>query len=61
MHGSESRWPSSQMLRANAFGASAPDNAATVEIGRLPVVSLMVPLFREDDIAPRLIRTAGAA
>lgn len=27
--------------------------------GRLPVVSVMVPLFREDDIAPRLIRRIG--
>lgn len=26
---------------------------------RLPVVSVMVPLFREDDIAPRLIRRIG--
>ncbi len=27
--------------------------------GRLPVVSMMVPLFREDDIAPRLIARLG--
>lgn len=41
-----------------ATHGAPPDNAATV-IGRLPVVSLMVPLFREDDIAPRLIERLG--
>ncbi|MGB5837505.1 MAG: glycosyltransferase [Albidovulum sp.] len=28
-------------------------------IGQLPIVSMMVPLFRENDIAPRLIRRLG--
>ncbi|PKP72444.1 MAG: glycosyl transferase, partial [Alphaproteobacteria bacterium HGW-Alphaproteobacteria-6] len=37
---------------------SGPDPAA-VAIARLPVVSVLVPLLHEDDIAPRLIRRLG--
>ncbi|WP_461308695.1 glycosyltransferase, partial [Albidovulum sp.] len=37
----------------------APPPAPPAPLGRLPVVSVLVPLFREDDIAPRLIRRLG--
>ncbi len=37
----------------------APAPAPTVIAQRLPVLSVMVPLFHEDDIAPRLIRRLG--
>jgi len=36
----------------------APPTRSTA-IARLPIVSVMVPLFQEDDIAPRLIRRLG--
>lgn len=41
-----------------ARSARAPDRTPALP-ARLPVVSVMVPLFREDDIAPRLIRRIG--
>ncbi|HEX9857877.1 MAG TPA: glycosyltransferase, partial [Paracoccaceae bacterium] len=37
----------------------APPEAPAPIIARLPVVSVMVPLYRESDIAPRLIRRLG--
>ncbi|WP_284165077.1 glycosyltransferase [Frigidibacter sp. SD6-1] len=37
----------------------APPRAEPPAIARLPTVSLMVPLFDEDDIAPRLIERLG--
>lgn len=50
-------------LKAQAFAemlrhAGAPRPALPLP-GRLPTVSVMVPLFHEDDIAPRLIRRLG--
>ncbi|KCV83296.1 family 2 glycosyl transferase [Actibacterium atlanticum] len=33
-----------------------PPEAPQTQVARLPVVSVMVPLFREEDIAPRLIK-----
>lgn len=44
--------------RGRARAARAPAHPAPLP-ARLPVVSVMVPLFREDDIAPRLIRRVG--
>ncbi|MEZ5778274.1 MAG: glycosyltransferase [Paracoccaceae bacterium] len=38
---------------------TAPATHSARGPARLPVVSVMVPLFREDDIAPRLIRRIG--
>ncbi len=43
-------------VRAQARRGTAPHAGLPV---RLPIVSVMVPLFREDDIAPRLIRRIG--
>ncbi len=43
---------------AEAFARPAP-RAPRAPLGRLPVVSVMVPLFRENDIAPPLIRRIG--
>ncbi|MCV2873369.1 glycosyltransferase [Defluviimonas sp. WL0050] len=37
----------------------APPPLPPRPMARLPIVSVMVPLFREDDIAPRLIRRIG--
>ncbi len=45
-------------VRGRAREALRPRPPQTVP-ARLPVVSVMVPLFREDDIAPRLIRRIG--
>jgi cellulose synthase/poly-beta-1,6-N-acetylglucosamine synthase-like glycosyltransferase len=54
-------------LKAAAFAAEVRGRARDARrpvgpqpaLARLPVVSVMVPLFREDDIAPRLIRRIG--
>jgi len=50
-------------IKAAAFvsqlRAASDAPAAGPEIARLPVVSVMVPLFHETDIAPRLIRRLG--
>ena len=48
-------------LKLACFSAtlSAPQPRAMTWPRRLPVVSMMVPLFREDDIAPRLVRRLG--
>ncbi len=54
-------------LKAAAFAAEIRGRAREAraapaprpELARLPIVSVMVPLFREDDIAPRLIRRIG--
>lgn len=54
-------------LKAAAFAAEVRGRAREArrppvprpDPARLPVVSVMVPLFREDDIAPRLIRRIG--
>lgn len=43
-------------LRAVWRAAPSPPGPA---LARLPIVSVMVPLFREDDIAPRLIARLG--
>ncbi len=44
-----------ESLARDRAGPSAPQNPP----GRLPAVSVMVPLFHEDDIAPRLVRRLG--
>lgn len=44
------------------FREKAPESArlsAPVAIARLPVVSVMIPMFRENDIADRLVRRIG--
>ncbi|MGB3148746.1 MAG: glycosyltransferase, partial [Paracoccaceae bacterium] len=49
-------------LKAAAFIAqlrAGPDEVPDQIVTRLPVVSIMVPLFQEDDIAPRLIERLG--
>lgn len=43
-------------LRATWRGAVEPEGPS---LARLPIVSVMVPLFHEDDIAPRLISRLG--
>lgn len=43
---------------AMTFRAPPPEGPAP-DIARLPVVSVMVPLFRETDIAPRLLHRLG--
>ncbi|PQO23552.1 glycosyl transferase [Rhodobacteraceae bacterium WD3A24] len=48
------------MLRHGADNADPPAAPDAPAIARLPVVSIMVPLLRERDIAPRLIRRLGA-
>lgn len=44
---------------AEAFARPAAPRGPRAPLGRLPVVSVMVPLFRENDIAPPLIRRIG--
>lgn len=50
-------WARAQRL--DAAEARAASAAPPPEIARLPAVALMVPLYRETDIAPRLIRRLG--
>ncbi|MGO4854352.1 glycosyltransferase family 2 protein [Phaeovulum sp. W22_SRMD_FR3] len=47
-------------VRHQARRARQPATPPPQLLGRLPVVSVMVPMFREPDIAPRLVARLGA-
>jgi len=49
-------WVTAAFLRARKFGASiAPTCVPAPDDGKLPIVSILIPLFRETDIAERLL------